>query len=467
MKTSLWIIGYTLSALLAIVVAGYIGIIRSAALIMAPAPEALAAAVVPQPTPGYDADKPTVAVLLGNTRTEATDFLAPYAMFAESGAYNVYAVAESRAVRTLAGGVDVVPQFSFRELAARLHHSPDIIVVPAILNIRSPENVPVLDWLRQNGHDQTLLFSWCAGAEVLAESGLIDGKTVTTHWDDINAFERAYPVVTWQRGERYIDAGTLLTTGGITAGVDATLHLLARLNGQDVADKVAQAMHYAGSPFVTNPRMPQYTRTLVDSTVVLNLAFTWPKPHTGVWLYDGVGEVDLAAVVEAYQLSSTEHTSTMAAGPAVVSQHGLQIVPRTQGAHPPAMDRMIIPGGDGAQQVAKHLVADMVGTGVPVTLLQNDQVPAYAFTLALEDLASTHDVPTAVHTARQLEVRSALHLVGSRWPLHLLLIPTFAGLGGCVALWSLAWLSRRAFGFRRRNYGHLRGQTAQPQIGGT
>ena len=135
MKTSLWIIGYTLSALLAIVVAGYIGIIRSAALIMAPAPEALAAAVVPQPAPGYDADKPTVAVLLGNTRTEATDFLAPYAMFAESGAYNVYAVAESRAVRTLAGGVDVVPQFSFRELAARLHHSPDIIVVPAMTAI--------------------------------------------------------------------------------------------------------------------------------------------------------------------------------------------------------------------------------------------------------------------------------------------------------------------------------------------
>ena len=466
MKTSLWIIGYTLSALLGIVLAGYLGIVRSAARIMAPAPEALAAAVVPQAAPRYDAGKPTVAVLLGNTRTEATDFLTPYAMFAESGAYNVYAVAESRAVRTLAGGVDVVPQFSFAELAARLQHSPDIIVVPAMTAIGSPENAPVLDWLRQHGRDQTLLFSWCAGAEVLAASGLIDGKTVTTHWGDIQAFERSYPAVTWQRGERYIDSGTLLTTGGITAGVDATLHLVARLNGQDVADKVAQAMHYPASPFVANPHMPQYTLKLVDSTIVLNLAYTWPKPHTGVWLYDGVGDVDLAAVVEAYQLSSTEQTSTMAAGPAVVSQHGLQLVPRVPGSHPPAMDRVIIPGGDGAQQVANHLPDRLGGTGGQVTLLQNDQAPAYAFTLALEDLAVTHDVPTAVHTARQLEVRSPLHLVGSPWPLHLLVIPILAGLGGCIALWSLTRLSRRAFGFLR-NQRRSRTPVVQPPLGST
>jgi putative intracellular protease/amidase len=315
--------------------------------------------------------------------------------------------------------------------------------------IRSPENAPVLEWLREHGRGQTLLFSWCAGAEVLAESGLIDGQTVTTHWGDINAYERSYPAVTWQRGVRYIDAGTLVTTGGITAGVDATLHLLARLNGQRVADTVAHALHYPASPFVTNPQMPQYTLSLVDSPILLNLAYSWPKPHTGVWLYDGVGEADLAAVVEAYQLSSTERTLTTSAGPGVVSQHGLQLVPRVHGTHRLAMDRIVVPGGVGADVAATHLRAELVGTGTRLTLLQNDQAPTYAFTLALEDLAATHDVPTAVHTARQLEVRSPLHLVGSRWPLHLLIIPLLAGLAGCVALWSLARLSRRAVGFRR------------------
>src|SRR6267142_2651860 len=143
MKRALRIMGYSLSALLAIALVGLIGLVSSVGLIMAPARAAQAAAVAARPTLDHDPGKPTVAILLGNTRTEATDFLVPYAMFAESGAYNVYAVAESRTVRTLAGGVDVVPQVSFEELAARLGGGPDIIVVPAITDIESSQNAPV------------------------------------------------------------------------------------------------------------------------------------------------------------------------------------------------------------------------------------------------------------------------------------------------------------------------------------
>jgi transcriptional regulator GlxA family with amidase domain len=406
-----------------------------------------------------------VAVLLGNTRTEATDFLVPYAMFAASGDYNVYAVAESRTARTLAGGVDVVPQFSFTELTARLHGSPDIIVVPAMLHAGSSPNRPVLDWLRQHGHGQTLVFSWCAGAEVLAASGLIDGKTVTTHWRDIDKLERAYPAVTWQRGERYIDSGTLLTAGGITAGVDATLHLLARRNGQSVADRVAQAMHYPGSEFVANPHMPQFTPDLADTIVLASNAFNWPRRQTGVWLYDGVGEVDLAAVVEAYQLSATNQIYTITDMPAVASQHGLQIVPRRQASNLPSMDRVLIPGGEGAQAAAEQLPDGLVSAGGQVTRLQNDQTPTYAFTLALQDLAATHDVLTARVAAKGLEVRSPLHLVGPQWPLHLLIIPVLAASGGCVARWSLAWLSRRLVGARRRNRRPPSASRAQSGIG--
>jgi AraC family transcriptional activator FtrA len=465
MKKARWIIGYTFSALLAVALAGTFGIIRSVGVTMAPLPEALAAVIVPRAAPTYDAAKPTVAVLLGNTRTEATDFLVPYAMFAESGAYNVYAVAESRTARTLAGRVDVVPQFSFAELAARLHGSPDIIVVPAMLDVASPQNKPVLEWLRQHGHGQTLLFSWCAGAEVLAASGLIDGKTVTTHWGDIDKFERAYPAVKWQRGKRYIDGGTVLTTGGLTSGVDATLHLLARRNGQVMADRVARAMHYPTSPFVTDPRMAQYRPDLADAIVLAHNAFNWPRRQTGVWLYDGVGEVDLAAVVEAHQLSATNRIYTVADAPTLVSQHGLQIVPRWQAHNLPPMDRVFVPGGEGTEHAAEQLPDGLGGAGSQVTLLQNDETPTYAFTLALHDLASSHDVLTARVAAKNLEVRSPLHLVGPQWPLALLIIPVLAGMGGCMALWSLAWLSRHALEIHRRNRRQPSVQSAHTQIG--
>ena len=127
-----------------------------------------------------------------------------------------------------------------------------------------------------------------------------------------------------------------------------------------------------------------------------------------MWLYDGVGEVDLAAVVEAYQVSATNQIHTVATAPALVSQHGLQIVPRRQAHNLLSMDRVLIPGGHGAQQAADDLPDGLGGAGREVTLLQYDQTPTYAFTLALQDLASTHDVLTARVAAKYLEVRSPL-----------------------------------------------------------
>src|SRR5689334_10621738 len=145
-NTILWMTGYALAFGVAVALAGYIGFSKSMSVMTAPAPRALAASVVPLPAPVYDPHKPTVAVLLGNTLSEPTDVLGPYAMFAESGEYNVYTVAESRRVRTLTGGVDLVPHVSFDELAGRLHGDPDIVVVPQIADIRSSVNGPVVTW---------------------------------------------------------------------------------------------------------------------------------------------------------------------------------------------------------------------------------------------------------------------------------------------------------------------------------
>src|SRR5206468_9558511 len=117
--------------------------------------------------------------------------------------YHVYTVAASRAVRTLTGGLDLVPHLSFDQLAARLHGDPDIVVVPQIVDIRASINAPVAAWVGRLGQGHALLFSWCTGAEVLAESGAIDGKAATAHWGDIDRLQRVYPRVHWKRGVRY------------------------------------------------------------------------------------------------------------------------------------------------------------------------------------------------------------------------------------------------------------------------
>ncbi len=139
-NTTLWLTGCALAFGVSVALAGYIGFSQSMRVMTAPAPGALVASVVPLPPPVHDPHKPTVAVLLGNTASEPTDVLGPYAMFAESGKYNVYTVAASRAVRTLTGGLDLVPHLSFDQLAARLHGDPDIVVVPQIVDIRASVN---------------------------------------------------------------------------------------------------------------------------------------------------------------------------------------------------------------------------------------------------------------------------------------------------------------------------------------
>jgi len=152
---------------------------------MAPASRSTGGCGRPQADARRDPGQTNRAILLGNTRTEATDFSPVCPCLPESGAYNVYAVAESRTVRTLAGGVDVVPQVSFAELAARLGA------------------IPTSSWSGHHRH-RSRRMRRCSigsgsmamtrrslllvrGAEVLAAAELVDGKTVTTHWPDIDA----------------------------------------------------------------------------------------------------------------------------------------------------------------------------------------------------------------------------------------------------------------------------------------
>jgi hypothetical protein len=190
---------------------------------------------------------------------------------------------------------------------------------------------------------------------------------------------------------------------------------------------------------VANPQLTQYQFAPADSILLLNFAFQWPKRHTGVWLYDGIGELDLGSVVDVYAASSTDKIYTVASAPSVVSRHGLQFVPRWQVRNLPAIDRLLVPGGDGAEQAANQLPVGLGGASVPVKKLQNYDSPDFAYRAALEDLALQQDIPTATFAAKRLEVRTPLHLMGQQWPIRVILAPLLAG---CIALGCMYWLRR-------------------------
>src|SRR5262245_20686291 len=377
--------------------------------------------------------------------------LAPYALFAESGVYNVYTVAATHDLRSLTDGLDIVPHYSFAELETRLGHSPDIVVVPAIPNIHAAQNQPVIDWIKYQAKQPTMLFSWCMGAEVLAASGVLDGKAATAHWGGIDQLERAYPAVQWQRDVRYVDQGTIITAAGLTSGIDATLHLLSHRYGRELAERVAHSIHYPSLQFVDSPAMPQYRPELSDGIALLNGGFAWPKQQAGVWLYNGVGELDLAAILEVYGATWSYQVNTLAAAPAISSQHGLQLMARNQMPNLPKVDRLLVPGGRGVEQVASTLASVQEQVGAPIMLLANPAAPRYAYEVALEDLARQQNAPTARYDAKRLEYRvDTLNLSGPAWPLQVIIVPLLLGsLGVGVTRWLLS-RTRTASHARRR-----------------
>jgi transcriptional regulator GlxA family with amidase domain len=94
--------------------------------------------------------------------------------------------------------------------------------------------------LRDARDDGAELVGLCLGAFPLADSGVLDGRTATTHWKWADVFRRRFPLVSLEPDELYVDEGRIITGAGATAGIDACLHVLARKEGQSVANRVAR-----------------------------------------------------------------------------------------------------------------------------------------------------------------------------------------------------------------------------------
>jgi AraC family transcriptional regulator, transcriptional activator FtrA len=444
---------YLASFIIPIVLTGALGIVTSVRTSM-PRPAGDVAALTPPAPPPYDPAKPTVAVVLGSEVHEIVDTIGPYAMFVESGLYNVYMVAETRKPRALgtrtayvlSGEVDIIPHLTFAELAAQLGRHPDIVVVPQMTGITAPTNRPLLDYIRQQAQTGSLIFSWCTGANVLAAAGLLDGQPATAHWGDIDRLQGEYPNVSWQRGVRYVDAGSIMTTGGVTSGIDGTLYLLGKLHGPEVAERVARALRY--QPIVeldSTPSVEQYTFGPAESIVLLNAAFTWDKRELGVWLYDGVGDLELAAVLDSYPPTMSARTYTVAATRGILTtQYGLQLVPHWEVNALPTIDRLLVPGGPDAAKMDASLAAAGGRITAPITRIHAGEAHRTAFEAPVEDVARDQNVPSAAFAAKRMEYRGAgLQMIGPGWPLLLVLQPLLIGAAGVSLAWWLTQLAGR------------------------
>ncbi|MGH2901745.1 MAG: DJ-1/PfpI family protein, partial [Solirubrobacteraceae bacterium] len=158
--------------------------------------------------------RPVIAVLAHNDGTETTDFLIPYGVLSESGAADVYPVA------LRAGDVELMPALRVRvplDLAAFDANHPggaDYVIVPAMHHSDDPV---IGTWLRRQAASGATLVAICDGAWVLAEAGLLDGHSATSHWFTVEKLRKRVPGMTWVEDRRYVVDGKIVTTTGVSA----------------------------------------------------------------------------------------------------------------------------------------------------------------------------------------------------------------------------------------------------------
>ncbi|MDH5589530.1 MAG: DJ-1/PfpI family protein [Gemmatimonadota bacterium] len=197
-----------------------------------------------------------VAILLF-PEVEVLDFAGPFEVFSrtrldpgvesrrseETAPFRVYTVARTGEPITATGGLRVIPHFDFNEAP-----SPDILVIPGGFGTRALlEDDGMLAWLRRAAGGVELLTSVCTGSLVLARAGLLAGRRATTHWGAHDLLEAIDPSISVDRESRVVDDG-VVTSAGVSAGMDMAFHVVERFCGKDVADETGRYIEY--------PRLP-------------------------------------------------------------------------------------------------------------------------------------------------------------------------------------------------------------------
>ncbi|WP_330397099.1 DJ-1/PfpI family protein [Anaerovirgula multivorans] len=188
-----------------------------------------------------------VGILLFN-EVEVLDFAGPFEVFSittypESNIrpFKVTTVAQTKELITARNGLKVQPDYDFYDAP---HF--DILIIPGGYGAEEIEihNQKVLNWISERMNTVDLMASICTGAFLLAKTGLLNGKKATTHWMDIERLEKEYPKVRVEHNVKYVDGGSIITSGGISAGINMSFYIVKKLLGEQVASYTAKRMEY-------------------------------------------------------------------------------------------------------------------------------------------------------------------------------------------------------------------------------
>ena len=274
--------------------------------------------------------RPLIAVIGANDGTETTDYLIPYGVLKRSGVADVIGLSMAPGPMTLMPSLTILPEGTASAFD-RLHpDGADYVIVPAMFT--RDESV-IVDWIRSQAAKGATIVGVCEGARILAKAGMLDGRRATSHWYAINGIKAAHPSLVYARDRRYVADRGVVTTTGVTASLPVSIALVEAIAGRERAQALAGDIGLSNWREDHNSEAFRLDRAAA-STYLLNSLSLWNYRTLDFAIADGVDEVSLALVADAF--SRTQMTNVIAvsksSGP-VISKDGLAIVTEERNDH--------------------------------------------------------------------------------------------------------------------------------------
>jgi putative intracellular protease/amidase len=333
--------------------------------------------------------RPLIAMVGINDATETTDYVVPYGILRRADVADVMMLATEPGPVKLYPALAVEPQATVADFDARHPDGADYVIVPAMSR---DDDAAALEWIRNQAAKGAIIIGICAGAKVVGNAGLLDGKRATTHWFFLEELMRERPAIRYVADRRIVVDGGIVTTTGITASMPFCLTLIEAIAGRTKAETVARELGLADWSVHHDSDAFRLTRPFV-ATVIRNTLTFWNRERFGLELTPGMDEVTLALVADAWSRTYRSRAVTFASGPGTVeTANGLQLIP----------DHVV------TSWAVEHRLP-MIGV----------RRPADALDEALGRIAARYGPGTANVVVMQLEYprrddREALHALGAR-----------------------------------------------------
>ncbi|WP_395452559.1 DJ-1/PfpI family protein [Azospirillum melinis] len=321
----------------------------------------------------FSREKPIIAVVAENSFTELTDYVIPFGVISASGAANVLALATQQGSVQMFPALKVQPQATTAQFDARFPDGADFVIVPAVHRV---DDATLIAWIRSQADKGATIVGVCDGVWVVANAGLLDGKSAVGHWYSIDDLKAKFPAVHFLRDRRYLADGNVVTTTGVTASIPVSLALVEAIAGRERAVAVAQ---YLGiKDWGASHRGEDFTLTLSNVvTAATNWLAFWLHEDIEIPVTHGMDEIALALAADAFSRTyrSTAYAQSTTSEP-ITTSHGLTVIP----------DRVVAPN-TGSRTVN-------LPVGVPAALMLDE---------ALRQIGNTYGVATADFVSLQME----------------------------------------------------------------